>query len=365
MVFSLFPAFLSDELGFSGTLIGLMEGLAIFFSFSMRLFSGVLSDHLHARKPFIIAGSVLSTLLKPAFALTTGAFMAMGIRILDRSSKGIRAAPIDALVSDLTPREKRGAAFGLRQSFKTFGVIAGGILGSLCMHLFENNFRITFFIATIPAFLSIALSLALKDPLTTKNRPSRTWKLSEIKRLPKPYWEILGFCMLLFCAYFSEFFITLRFKEAGVSLKWLPLFVVGMNLIHGFSAYPFGKLSDRMPKEQMLLLGMGLLFFVNLVLGVFSSFWVVAIGIIFVGLHMGINRGLVRAMLSEHVPSDLRGTAFAVFYFLTGFSLLGANYVAGLLFDAHGAKGPFWSGAFFAGLCLLYLIGLLKKRKRS
>lgn len=360
MVFSLFPSFLKDELHMTGGSIGLMEGLAIFLSFSMRLFSGIWSDHIHSRKPFIFAGSILSTLIKPAFALATSPFMAFSVRILDRGSKGVRAAPLDALVADLSPQGSRGAAFGLRQSFKTFGVIAGGILATFCMHISQNDYRFTFLMATIPAALSILLTFAIKQPPFKKqanlDTKKREWHLRDIKNLPKDYWHTILFCFFLFGAYFSEFFITLHLKETGIELKWLPMLVVSMNLIYAFSAFPFGKISDRKNRKHMLLLGVALLLSVDILFSFASNLFALLLGVFLIGIHMGVARGLIRATLSENVPSNLRGTAYAVFYFLTGFSLLAANFIAGKFFETYGSKGPFMSGAVFAFVALMVLI---------
>ncbi len=364
MVFSLFPTFLKDELHMTVGHIGQMEGVAIFLSFGVRLFSGIWSDHIHSRKPFILTGAIFSTLIKPAFSIVTSPFMAYGIRILDRTSKGVRAAPLDALVSDLSPRKNRGAAFGLRQSLKTLGVIMGGIFATLCMYLSNNNYRFTFLMATLPALLSIFLTFRIKQPPFKKeaDMQKQSWKFSEIKDLPKAYWQTLVFCLCLFGAYFSEFFIALHLKETGISVTFLPLLVVSINVVHALSAFPFGKLSDRVGRQKMLVFGVILLIIVDLVFAFALSLPMLFLGILFIGLHWGVTRGLVRATLAEHVPSHLRGTAYAVFYFLTGFSLLGSNYIAGTCSEHYGSAGPFLAGTVFATLALVVLLRNGRKR---
>ena len=367
MVFSLFPAFLKDELHMTGSHIGGMEGIAMFLSFTVRLFSGIWSDHTRSRKPFILAGSIFSTVIKPAFALVSSPFMAYSVRILDRASKGVRAAPLDALITDLSPLENRGAAFGLCQSFETFGVVMGGVFASLCMYFSHNNYRFTFLVASIPAALSIILTFFIKQPPFKKEaangKQKQTWKISEIKELPREYWQTLLFCILLFGAYFSEFFITLHLKETGIALTWLPLIVVSMSVVQAFSAFPFGKLSDKMSRRQLLTFGVCLLILVDIIFAFSRSLPMLFLGIFLIGLHMGVTRGLIHAILSEPVPSHLRGTAYAVFYFLTGFSLLGANYMAGMLLESYGSSGPFLAGAVFA-TGALYVLMRNKTTKR-
>ena len=243
----------------------------------------------------------------------------------------------------------------------------GGIFASLCMYFSHNNYRFTFLVATIPAGLSIILTFFIKQPPFKKEaangKQKQTWKISEIKELPREYWQTLLFCILLFGAYFSEFFITLHLKETGIVLTWLPLIVVSMSVVQAFSAFPFGKLSDKMSRRQLLTFGLCLLILVDIIFAFSRSLPMLFLGIFLIGLHMGVTRGLIHAILSEPVPSHLRGTAYAVFYFLTGFSLLGANYMAGMLLEAYGSSGPFLAGAVFA-TGALYVLMRNKTTKR-
>ena len=356
MVFSLFPSFLKDELNMSGTIIGLMEGIAIFLSFIVRLFSGIWSDHLLSRKPFITLGAILSTLIKPAFAFVGSFWAASFMRVTDRAIKGIRAAPLDALVSDLSLPESRATAFGLRQTFKTLGVITGGAIATLCMILSHNNYRLTFLLATLPAAFSIGLALRIKQPsLKEKGKKPRAWHISEIKNLPREYWSTLCFCFLLFGAYFSEIFVGLSLRETGLNPSWLPPFIVSMNGIQALTALPFGKLSDRYGRQEMLVVGVILLIIVNGIFVFSSDIRLLFLGIILIGAHMGLTKGLLRAILSENVPAHLRGTAYAVFYSFTSFSLFASNFLAGIMSDLCGPSGPVISGGVFALLALLFL----------
>ena len=140
-------------------------------------------------------------------------------------------------------------------------------------------------------------------------------------------------------AYFSEFFITLHLKDTGISLAWLPMLVVSMNLVHALSAFPFGKLSDSLRGGNSLHWASPPLF-VWIFFAFSTSLLALLVGIFLIGAHMGITRGLIRVTLVEHVPANLQGTAYAVFYFLTGFSLLAANILAGKFSELYGSKDP-------------------------
>lgn len=358
MVFSLYPAFLKDDLNMTGMDIGWMEGIAIFLSFSMRLISGIWSDHIHSRKPFIMAGSILASLIKPAFACVGSVFMASSIRVIDRIGKGIRAAPIDALTSDLSPQNQKGAAFGLKQSFVTLGDIVGALLASFCMWASNNNYRFTFLMAIIPALLSIILVLKIQQPPFKSKRlaSKKAWNLSTIKELPKGYWQTLFFCFILFTAYFSEFFVSLSLRDIGISLVILPLFMGMINLIQALFSFSLGKLSDRYGHYRMLMIGIIMLLIANLLFSLTSRPLTLFLGVICIGIHFGITRGAIRARISQYIPSHLKGTAYAIFSFFTGFSVFAANFIAGKMSELYGPSGPFLSGSILAGIAFFFLL---------
>jgi MFS family permease len=363
MIFSLYPAFLKDDLHMTGSDIGWMEGVAIFLSFSMRLFSGIWSDQIRSRKPFILIGSVLATIIKPAFAVVGTAFAAASIRVIDRIGKGVRAAPIDALISDLSPQKNKGAAFGLKQSFVTLGDIVGALLASLCMWAFHHNYRLTFLMATIPAIISIFLVLRLKQPsFQTKTSPkNKSWSFSSIKDLPKEYWQTLFFCFILFTAYFSEFFVTLSLRDIGISLVALPIFMGAINCIQALFSFSLGKLADRYGHHLMLIVGVSALIAANVIFSTTERPLTLFLGVLCIGLHFGITRASIRARISEYVPPHLKGTAYAVFAFFTGFSVFAANFIAGKMSTLYGPTGPFLSGGIFATLALLLLLKMRSK----
>ena len=355
LIHSLLPVFLVTSLGASAFAVGLLEGTAEATALMVKMFSGSLSDYLGRRKPLAIAGYALGALSKPLFALATTFGMVFAARFLDRIGKGIRGAPRDALVADLTAAEVRGAAYGLRQALDTVGAFIGPLLAVGLMLLWANDFRAVFWVATIPAVLAVALLMfGVSEP--RRQAPAKRinpvhWR--QLQRLDAAYWWVVAIGAMFTLARFSEAFLVLRAGQTGLPLAWIPLVLVVMNIVYSISAYPFGKLSDRASHTRLLVLGLAVLIVADLLLASAGSISLAFIGIAAWGLHMGITQGLLATMVAATAPADLRGTAFGFFNLLSGLAMLLASVLAGLLWDKLGAAYTFFAGAIFAVLALL------------
>jgi MFS family permease len=357
MVHSLLPLFMVTVLGTSAFMVGLIEGLAESTALIVKVFSGVLSDYLGKRKGLAVAGYALGALTKPLFAMAPSAGVVLTARLLDRVGKGVRGAPRDALIADITPKHLRGAAFGLRQSLDTVGAFVGPLVATGLMLLWANDFRAVFWVAVIPGLMAVALLLfGVKEPerheTTQRTNPIRK---DNLKRLTAPYWWVVGIGAVFTLARFSEAFLVLRAQQTGIALAWVPLVMVAMSLVYAASAYPFGKLSDRMSHTKLLAIGLVVLVAADLVLA-YSSHWsVVLAGVALWGVHMGMTQGLLATMVADTAPADLRGTAYGFFNLMSGIAMLVASVLAGLLWDGLGASATFYAGAVF---CVLALAGL-------
>lgn len=367
MIHSLLPLFMVTTLGSSALTVGLIEGVAESTALIIKVFSGTLSDALGKRKGLAIFGYTLGAVSKPLFAMASSINMVLTARFLDRIGKGLRGAPRDALIADITPSHIRGAAFGLRQSLDTVGAFVGPLLAVVLMLLWANDFRAIFWVAVIPAFLSVAiLVVGVKEPSrlagTYQTNPVR---LENLKRLGSPYWWVVGVGSVFTLARFSEAFLVLRAQQGGIPLPFVPLTIVVMNIAYAASAYPFGKLSDRVSHQSLLAAGLVVLLLADLVLA-FDHNWVsVLLGVVLWGVHMGMTQGLFATMVASAAPADLRGTAFGFFNLACGIAMLIASVLAGFLWDQLGAEFTFYLGATF---CLMTLIGLgvmPARRKRS
>jgi MFS family permease len=357
MIHSLLPVFMVTVLGTGTIAVGIVEGLAESLALIVKVFSGTLSDYWGKRKGLAVFGYAMAAFTKPLFALASGIGLVLAARLLDRIGKGVRGAPRDALVADIAPPHIRGAAFGLRQSLDTVGAILGPLLAAWLMLLWADDFRAVFWVAVAPAFLSVALlSLGVHEPdrrrTSARLNPIRWETLS---RLRSAYWWVVGFGAVFTLARFSEAFLVLRAQEGGIPVAQVPLVMVAMNVVYAASAYPFGKLADRMRHTTLLALGLLVLIAADLVLASHDHWTVVLAGVGLWGLHMGITQGLLAAMVADTVPADLRGTAYGLFNLASGAAMLTASVLAGWLWDRLGAPFTFYAGA---GLCVITLVGL-------
>ena len=365
MIHSLLPLFLVGTLGISVLAVGIIEGIAESTALISKVFSGVLSDYLGKRKGLAVLGYALGALTKPVFALATGVGAVVTARFIDRVGKGIRGAPRDALLADITPPAVRGAAYGLRQSLDTVGAFTGPLLATALMLLWANDFRAVFWIAVIPGVLAVLLLLVgIREPaIPAKRRPTNPIRREALARLDRRYWRVVGIGAVFTLARFSEAFLVLRAAQVGVAVAWVPLVMVAMNLVYAASAYPFGKLSDSMSHGKLLAFGLVVLIGADLLLASATDWTLLLAGIALWGVHMGMTQGLLAAMVADTAPADLRGTGFGLFNLVSGMAMLAANAIAGLLWHYTSSTLTFYIGAGFAALTLLGLI--LSKSRAS
>ena len=357
MIHALLPLFMVGTLGMGVALVGLLEGLAEATALILKVCSGVISDWFGRRKPLAVLGYGLGAATKPLFALATGPGLIFTARLLDRVGKGIRGAPRDALVADIAPPEQRGAAFGLRQSLDTVGAFVGPLLAVALMLLWANDFRAVFAVAVVPALLAVLLLMVgVREPARPAGAArSNPISRANLKRLPRAYWWVVGVGAVFTLARFSEAFLVLRAEQLGMALALVPLVMVAMNVVYSLTAYPFGKLSDRVSHHGLLLAGLSVLVLADVVLAV-STHWVgLLLGVALWGVHMGMTQGLLAAMVAAQAPADLRGTAFGFFNLVSGVALLAASVLAGLLWQTLGPAWTFGAGAAFSVLAMAAL----------
>jgi MFS family permease len=356
VIHSLLPAFLVTVLGVSVLSIGIIEGIAEATASVAKIFSGAISDWIGKRKPLVLVGYGLSALTKPLFPLASGICMVFVARFIDRIGKGIRDAPRDALIGDLTPVELRGTAFGLRQSLDTVGAFVGPLLAMLLMAVSKDDFRLVFWISVIPAFLAVLLVVyGVREPDVPRSAERRPFPIqrTELRRLDMGYWWLLGMAAVLTLGRFSEAFLLLSAEHVGLAVALIPGVFVTMNVVYAASAYPFGRLSDLANRRILLVLGVIFLIAADIVLATAGTIWQVLAGVVLWGLHMGATQGLLSTLVVDTAPADLRGTALGLFNLVTGGALLAASVLAGWLWTEFGPAATFTAGATFAAIALL------------
>jgi MFS family permease len=366
IIHSLLPMFLVTSLGASAMMVGLIEGIAEAATPIVKVFSGTLSDYLGNRKWLAIIGYGMGALSKPIFALAPTAGIVLTARVADRIGKGVRGAPRDALVADITPPHLRGAAYGLRQSLDTVGAFLGPLLSVVLMLLWADNFRLVFWVAVIPGLIAVAILIfGIKEPVRhTGEKRVNPLKLKNLKQLTRNYWWVVAIGAVFTLARFSEAFLVLRAMQGGVPVALVPLVMVAMNVVYSVSAYPFGKLADSVSHTKLLAIGLLVLVASDVVLAQGSHWTVVLVGVVLWGLHMGLTQGLLATMVAHTAPPDLKGTAFGFFNLMSGLAMLAASVIAGELWDRYGASATFHAGAGFCllTLCVLVICGGLRRR---
>lgn len=352
MVHSLLPVFLVSVLGASAATFGVIEGVAEGSTAITKLFSGVVSDWWGKRKPLLLAGYGLAMLVRPVFPLAGSAAVVFGARLIDRIGKGIRGAPRDALVADVTPPDRRGAAYGLRQSLDSVGAFAGPMLALGLMLAFNNDIRLVFWVAVLPAVIAVAiLVFAVREPEVHRIERRRfPIEAAALRTLPPFYWFIVAVAALFTLARFSEGFLLLRAQAAGLTEGWTPAVLALMNAVYFSSAYPLGRLADRLDRRRLLAAGIGVLVAADLILAYANSVPLVLLGALVWGLHMGATQGLLASFVGDSAPASLRGTAFGIFNLVSGVALIGASVIAGELWSSVGPRATFLAGAIFAAV---------------
>jgi MFS family permease len=359
LIHSLLPVFMVSTLGASMVSVGIVEGVAEATAAISKVFSGALSDHLGKRKLLVVFGYALAAFTKPIFPLATSVGWVFTARFVDRVGKGIRGAPRDALVADLTPPRLRGAAYGLRQALDSVGALIGPLLALLLMLWLANDIRSVMWIAVIPAFIAVALLVFyVREPerAAVERRVKAPLAVADAKRLPLRYWLVVLLGAVFTLARFSEAFLVLRAQSVGVSLGYVPLVMIVMNVLYAGTAYPAGAAADHMSHRTLLVLGLSLLIAADVVLALATSPMIVFAGAALWGLHMAFTQGLLSKLVADTAPAELLGTAFGIFNLVSGGALLLASLIAGSLWSSRGPSATFFAGAGFAAVATIGLL---------
>jgi MFS family permease len=364
LIHSLLPVYMVTILGASTLTIGFIEGIAEATAAITKVFSGVLSDYLGKRKFLVVLGYGLAAITKPVFPLATSIGWVFGARFVDRIGKGIRGAPRDALVADITPADMRGAAYGLRQSLDSVGAFIGPLLALVFMVWWANDIKAVLWVGVVPAFIAVTLlALVVREPAPESRPSNKTARITfaDAMRLELSYWLIVLLGAVFTLARFSEAFLVLRAQNVGLNLSFVPMVLIVMNVVYAAAAYPAGVAADFMSRWMLLLLGLGMLLLADLVLAFARTPWQVFAGAALWGLHMGLTQGLFSKLVADSAPAELCGTAFGIFNLVSGMALLIASVVAGSLWGVVGPSATFFAGAGFA---VITAIGILAYQRR-
>jgi len=359
IVYSLLPLFLVSTLGVDVLTVGLIEGTAEIITAFTKAFSGTLSDYWGQRKGLALLGYGLSAFSKPLFAWATSPIGVLLVYFGDRIGKGIRVAPRDALIADVTSVEQRGAAYGLRQSLDTIGAFLGPLAASALMLATAQDFRFVFKLTLIPGAIAvILLAVGIREPekkMLSKARSNPfTWE--GLGKLSRGYWLLVVVAVLASLGNSSNAFLLLRAGQVGVVTAAIPLTLVVMNVAYSLSAYPAGVVSDRLGRVGILFGGFLLYVLVYLGFAFASVPWQIWGLFAFYGIYLGISKGVMPALVADVVPADLRGTAFGLLNFMVGIALFVASFLAGALWQGIGSQATFIVGSALTLVAALVLL---------
>ncbi len=361
MLFPLMPLFFTVVLGGSALELGAMEGLVETVASLVKLGSGRLADSLPRRKPLVLLGYGLAGCTRPLMALATLPWQVMALRVADRTGKGLRGAPRDALIADSTDPANRGRAFGFHRAMDHLGAIAGPITALVLIPLLfgqralaAGDLRLIFTIAAAPAAASVLVLLLFVGEAA---RPAPVGGAMTLRALPRPFWQLLGLVALFTLGNSSDAFLLLRARDAGLTLRDLYLVWALLHLVKAGLSTPAGILSDRLPRRWFVAAGWAVYALVYLGFGAARS--AVHIWLLFAayGIYFGLAEGVERAMVADVVPKDTRGTAYGWYNAAVGIAALPASLLFGLLWQRIGPQGAFGFGAALAAVAAVLLLG--------
>lgn len=353
MVYPLIPFFLSS-LGASPAVLGLIEGIAESTASLLKVFSGYFSDRIRKRKPLAIIGYSASTIGKLFLYLAQSWGLVFFARLIDRFGKGIRTAPRDALIADSTAQDRRGRAYGLHRTLDTLGAAIGVIFAYLLIKSNITNYNRVFLFSIIPAFLGVLVLFLARDKIKSIKVASNQLKLSWRQLSKKLRWFLIV-VFIFALGNSSNQFLILRAKSLGLSITSVLLIYLFYNLTYGVLSFPIGRLSDKIGRKKILIIGYLIYAVIYLGFAIInrpSLIWVL-FGIY--GFYSAFTEGIEKAYISDIAPVELRGTLIGLHATLIGVGLLPASIIAGMLWSLIGASAPFYFGGI---LGLIAAIGL-------
>lgn len=353
MIYPVLPLFLSDVLGSSKLFIGLIEGVAESTASILKIFSGWLSDKLGKRKFLVALGYGVSSLGKPILSVVTAGWHVLLLRFADRFGKGVRTSPRDALIADSAPEEHRGLSYGFHRAMDSAGAVVGPLLAFLFLPLVNENYRILFLIASVPAMLAVLiLILFVKERKRLKEKITRLAKPGLSRFDPKFKVFLLG-ATIFALGNSSDAFLFLRAKDLNIDVVYIPILWLVLNLVYALIASPAGALSDRIGRKNLII--SGLLIYTLVYLGFAFATRSIHVWILFgiYGLYYGLANGTMRAYVADLVGEESRATAFGVYHGVVGLTALPASLIFGWLWQSAGVSVAF---GFGAGLALLAVV---------
>src|SRR3989344_1489196 len=360
MIFPILPIFLKDVLGASFGLIGLIEGLAEGLGSILKYFSGYIYDKIHKRKGLTLLGYGLSAVSKLFFALAQSSMTVLFFRSLDRTGKGIRTSPRDALIAESVSESEKGRYFGIHRTFDTAGAIIGTLIAVALLFHFDNDIvnaiRSVLLISFIPAAIGVLLLFFVREPKFIE-KITQAKRFFQFGKFSSDFKIFLIVATLFGLANYSYSFYILRANDIGLMITFIPLIYLIYNIFYALSSYPAGRLSDKIGRTPVLIAAFILFAALNLAFAFVANQLSIWILFAFYGLFIGLTDGVFKAFVSDLVSREDQGEGFGLYHTVIGFATLFGNLGAGLIWQPYGAIWPFIISAVLivlAGLIILF-----------
>ena len=353
MTYPLLPLFLSTVLGAGATAVGAIEGAAESTAALLKLGSGWLSDRVRRRKPLVLLGYGIASLIRPLIGLAQSATQVLAVRVTDRVGKGIRSSPRDALIADSVDPAIRGRAFGFHRAADHAGAVVGPLLAFALLRWTEMDLRQLFLLTIIPGALAVAaLVFGVREvPRVTESSK----KFDPHARLGRRFWAFLGILFLFTLGNSTDAFLLLRAADLGVDAALIPILWAMLHVVKSLSSTPGGALSDRLGRKPLLVAGWLIYAAVYFLLGQAGAEWHAWALFAVYGIYFGFTEGVEKALVADLVPADRRGAAFGWYNLALGLGAFPASLIFGAIWDRWGAPTAFSFGAVMA---LLAAVGI-------
>jgi MFS family permease len=365
MIYPLLPSFLTGTLGAAPAFVGLVEGLAESVASVLKVVSGRISDRLRRRKPLIVAGYALSSFARPLVAAATAPWHVLAVRVVDRIGKGVRGAPRDALLAQVTPREELGRAFGFQRAMDHAGAVAGPLIASTIL-LVHPDVRLVFALAALPALASVlVLVFGVHEAAAAPVPAAPVAPMAASGGATPGLGRVLAVIGLFTLGNSSDAFLLLRAQEAGVVLPLVPLLWTVHHVVKSATSTAGGALSDHIGRRATIAAGWALYALVYTGLGLATRAWHVWALFTVYGLHHALTEGPERALVAEMASGEARGRAFGMYHAVTGALLLPASLLTGALWQAVSPAAALLTGAALALAAAAAMLALVREPARG
>ncbi len=344
----LLPLFLVGTLGASVQMVGVIEGAAEAVAALLKVASGWWSDRVSRRKPLIVLGYGLASLVRPMVAVAQTGAHVLAIRLTDRVGKGIRGAPRDALLAASVPAEQRGRAFGFHRAADHAGAVVGPLVALACLQWLGMPVRQVFWVAAVPGALAVMVALVLVKEERPAVRAVPVRRPAERVALPTRFWAGIAPVVLFTLGNSTDAFLLLRASQLGVPTALIPLLWVALHVVKSASSTPGGALSDRVGRRPLIVAGWLLYAAVYAGFAVAEAQWHAWALFAVYGAVFGLTEGSEKALVADLVAPAQRGTAFGWYHGIVGAAALPASVLFGYVWDRYSAGAAFTMGAGLA-----------------